>query len=225
MPSDFPGSPKFLKGALVAYESQFLGPIPNIIVFQYNPEQLTRTLSLRTPPPAAGKAGEAKAETFRVEGPPAETIKLNIVLNAAEQLEEPMLHPIAVMKGVYPAISALELLLYPPNTQFFLNKTLSSAGSAQIEAQDIPFVLFVWGPSRVLPVRLIGFSVTEELFDQLLNPIQAKVDIDLKVLTYMELKETSLGYGAYLATQVQKEVAARLNTINNVEQIVGMLPI
>lgn len=227
MQSDFPRSPKFLKGALVAYESQFLGAIPNIIVFQYNPEQLNRSLSLRTPtaPEERGRTGEARAETFRVEGPPMESITLTVVLNAADQLEDPALHPFAVTKGLHPALSALELLLYPPSSQFLLNQTLSSAGSANIEAQDTPLVLFIWGPSRVLPVRINNFSITEEAFDQHLNPIQAKVELGLKVLTYMELRETSLGYGAYLATQAQKEVMARLNMVNNVEQIAGMLPI
>lgn len=227
MPSGFPRSPKFLKGALVAYESQFLGAIPNVIVFQYNPEQLSRSLSLRTPsaPEGGRNAGQARAETFRVEGPPVESITLTVVLNAADQLEGPALHPLAVAKGLHPALSALELLLYPPSTQFLLNETLSSAGSAQIEAQDIPLVLFIWGPSRVLPARINSFSVTEEAFDQQLNPIQAKVELGLKALTYMELRETSLGYGAYLATQTQKEVMARLNMVNNIEQIAGMLPV
>ncbi len=227
MASDFPRSPKFLKSALVAYESQFLGAVPNIIVFQYNPEQLSRSLSLRTPlaQKGEGNAGQARAETFRVEGPPVESISLTVVLNAADQLEEPALHPFAVAKGLHPALSALELLLYPPSTQFFYNKTLSSAGSANIVADDTPLVLFIWGPSRVLPVRINNFSITEEAFDQQLNPIQAKVELGLKVLTYLELTKTSLGYGAYIATQTQKEVMARLNIVNNVEQIVGMLPI
>lgn len=225
MPSDFPRSPKFLKGALVAYESEILGPIPNIIVFQYNPEQLSRTLTLRTPPAPAEKSGGAKAETYKVQGPPVESIELNIVLDAVDQLEEPALHPFAVARGIHPALSALELLLYPPENQFFENKTLSLTGSAKIKAEKTPLVLFVWGPSRVVPVQLTGFSVTEEMFDQQLNPIQAKVDLGMKVLTYMELKETSIGYGAYLATQAQKEIMARLNMMNNVEQIAGMLPI
>lgn len=225
MPSDFPRSPKFLKGALVVYESQFLGPIPNIIIFQYNPEKLSRTLSLRSPQETAEKVGKAKAETLKIEGPPIETFSLSIVINAADQLEQPALHPFAVMKGIHPALSALELLLYPPESQIFENKTLASAGSAEITSSDVPLVLFVWGPSRVVPVRLTSFSVTEEAFDQQLNPIQAKVDLGMKVLTYMELKETSIGYGAYLATQIQKEVMARLNIANNIEHIVGMLPI
>ncbi len=225
MPSDFPRSPKFLKGALVAYESQFLGALPNLIVFQYNPEKLSRSLALRTPPVSGERAGQARAETFRVEGPPVETVTISIVLNATDQLEEPALHPFAVEKGIHPALSALELLLYPPSSQFFLNKSLSIAGSAKIAAEDTPLVLFIWGPTRVVPVRLTTFSVTEESFDQILNPIQATVELGMKVLTYMELKDSSIGYGAYLATQIQKEVMARLNIVNNVEQIAGMLPI
>jgi hypothetical protein len=35
-------TPKLLKGALVKLGEGFLGPIPNVIVFQYNPEELTK---------------------------------------------------------------------------------------------------------------------------------------------------------------------------------------
>lgn len=224
MPSDFPRSPKFLKGALVAYQSQFLGPIPNVIVFQYNPERLSRTLAHRTPPPEPSNAGGAREDTQRVLGPPVETISLTVELDAADQLDNPTLHPHVVVHGLQPALAALELLLYPPSTQALLTRTLARAGTAQIAPSDVPLVLFVWGPSRVLPVRLTSFSVAEEAFDQLLNPIQAKVTLGMRVLTYMELRETSLGYNAYLATQIQKEVLARLNLVNSAEQITGLLP-
>jgi hypothetical protein len=42
----FPGSPRVLKGALVSVDP--LLPIPNVIIFQYNPDTLTRTLKPRT---------------------------------------------------------------------------------------------------------------------------------------------------------------------------------
>jgi hypothetical protein len=84
--------------------------------------------------------------------------------------------------------------------------------------------LFIWGRARVLPVRLTNFSVTELAFDQQLNPIQARVELGMRVLTFMEFKETSLGFNAYLATQVQKEVLARLNLVNSAEQAIGTLP-
>ena len=47
MPSEFPRSPKLLKGALVVFSSQKPGPPPMVIAFQYNPEQLSRSLTNR----------------------------------------------------------------------------------------------------------------------------------------------------------------------------------
>lgn len=224
MPSDFPRSPKSLKGALVAYESQFLGPLPNVIVFQYNPAQLRRTLAHRAAAPEPSNVGAARGDVQRVQGPPVETINLTVELDAADQLGEPAIHPHVVAHGLQPALAALELLLYPPSAQVLLNRTLTQAGTAQLCPADVPLVLFVWGPSRVLPVRLTSFSVTEEAFDQNLNPIQAKVDLGMRVLTYAELQETSLGYYAYLASQAQKEVLARLNLVSSAERVIGLLP-
>ena len=83
MPSEFPRSPKLLKGALVVYESQSPGPPPKIIVFQYNPEQLERKLENRAPEKKRG--ANAKEDVLRVAGPPKETITLTVVLNAADQ--------------------------------------------------------------------------------------------------------------------------------------------
>lgn len=225
MPSDFPRSPKFLKGALVAYESQFIGAVPNIIVFQYNPEQLSRSLSDRTEIGVKNEACKALSETYRTTGPPVETIDITVTIDATDQLAEPQLHPFAVTRGIHPALAALELLMYPTINQFIELTILAEAGSAKISLADIPLVLFVWGISRVLPVRLTSFSVTEQAFDQQLNPIRAEVSLGMKVMSYVDLKPKNIGRGVYIANQTQKEVMARLNMINNVEQIAGMLPI
>jgi len=224
MPSDFPRSPKLLKGALVEYQSQFLGPIPNVIVFQYNPDQLSRTLAHRTDRPVSSNVGGAREDVLQVLGPPVETITLTVELDAADQLAEPAQHPQIVQHGLHPALAALELLLYPKSSQVMFNRTLASAGKAEITREDVPLVLFIWGRARVLPVRLTNFSITELAFDQQLNPIQARVALGMRVLTFMEFKETSLGFNAYLATQVQKEVLARLNLVNSAEQTIGTLP-
>lgn len=225
MPSDFPRSPKFLKGALVAYESQFIGAVPNIIVFQYNPEQLSRSLSHRTEIGMKNEAGKALSETYRTTGPPVETIDITVIIDAADQLAEPQLHPVVVAKGIHPALAALELLMYPTIDQFIKLVTRVAAGSVEIYSLDVPLVLFVWGPSRVLPVRLTSFSVTEQAFDQQLNPIRAEVKLGMKVMSYVDFKSENIGRGVYIANQTQKEVMARLNMINNVEQIAGMLPV
>jgi len=209
MASEFPRSPKLLKGALVVF-SQKLGPPPTVIVFQYNPEQLSRSLTPRAAPPDPSSVGGAREDSFRVLGPPVETINLSIVLNAADQLEQPEQNPEVAANGLHPALAALELLLYPPSTQVLLNRSLAQAGSAQICPADLPLTLLVWGKSRAVPVRLTSFSITEEAFDPALNPIQAKVDLGMRVLTYMELKEDTIGFGAYIAYQAQKEALARM---------------
>jgi hypothetical protein len=210
MSSEFPRSPKLLKGALIVFQSQKTGPPPSVIVFQYNPDQLSRSLTHRAAPPDPSSVGGAREDVFRVLGPPVETINLSVVLNAADQLEHPEQNVEVVVSGLHPALAALELLLYPPSTQVLINRGLAQAGSAQICPADLPLTLLVWGKSRAVPVRLTNFSITEEAFDPALNPIQAKVDLGLRVLTYMELKEDTIGFGAYIAYQTQKEVLARL---------------
>jgi hypothetical protein len=226
MPSDFPRSPKFLKGALVAYESQFLGPIPNVIVFQYNPETLSRSLIQRTSPTTqeGQQTGVARQDANRVPGPPEETISLTIHLDAADQLAEPANHGVTVISGLHPILAALELLLYPKTEQILISKALSKAGTTQTNPPDLPIVLFVWGKSRVVPVRLTSFSVSEKSFDQGLNPIQAEVNLGMKVLTYMDLTEGTVGHNAYMVYQTQKEILARLNLLSSAEQILGMIP-
>jgi hypothetical protein len=226
MPSEFPRSPKLLKGALVVFDSQKPGPPPRVIVFQYNPEQLTRSLAHRAAPPEPSNVGGAREDVFRVLGPPVETINLSVVLDATDQLEEPEKNPETAINGLHPALAALELLLYPPSTQVLLNRNLAQAGKVQVCPADLPLTLLVFGKSRAVPVRLTSFSITEEAFDPKLNPIQAKVDLGMTVLTYMELKPDTLGFGAYIAYQAQKEVLSRLvRPANNDSGIRGLIPI
>ena len=69
-----------------------------------------------------------------------------------------------------------------------------------------PFILFVWGPQRVLPVRLTSLSITEEAYDPLLNPIRAKAELSLNVLSYHDLGVLHPGHWLFLAHQMAKEV-------------------
>lgn len=222
MPSYAPTSPKLLKGALAVYESQTPGPAPKIIVFQYNPEQVQRKLEHRA---AKAKAG-AKEDVLRVEGPPKETITLTIVLHAADQLAEPAQHPNVVDAGLHPALATLEMLLYPTTLRVLENEALAQKGAVQVKAAEVPLTLLVWGASRVAPVQVESFSVTEEAFDPKLNPIQAKVDLGLKVLTYLELEKNSQGRDAYFTYQREKERLATLHRSDSDEsrEVSKLLP-
>jgi len=206
--SDYPGRPRLLKGALAVYESHTPGTQPQLILFQYNPDQVRRTLARRAAPSEPGSTGGAKEDVLRAPGPPVETINLTVALDATDQLAEPDSNETTVEHGLYPALAALEMMLYPPAARVQENEQLAEEGEVQVTPEELPLVLLVWGKSRVVPVMLTNFSVAEEAFDQNLNPIRAKVEMGLRVLTYIELDSSSLGRDAYVAYQRNKETLA-----------------
>ena len=224
MPSDFPRSPRLLKGALVVYESQTPGSPPKVIVFQYNPDQLSRSLATRAAPSEPGNVGGAREDVLRVLGPPVETVTLSVELDAADQLEEPRQNRPVVDNGLHPVLARLELLLYPPTARVQEIERLAQQGEVQISPAELPLTLLVWGKSRVVPVLLTSFSVTEEAFDQRLNPIRAKVDLGMRVLTYMEFRPSGAGHDAYLAYQRQKEALAGQYQPGGESAVRGLLP-
>jgi hypothetical protein len=207
----FPGSPRLVKGAIIGLD-QF-NPLASIIVFQYNPETMTRSLEPRT---TGGTDGGDKSEALRLTGPPKETITISIELDAVDQLESG--DPQAMSAGVYPALSALEMLLYPKSVKVISDAILAQAGNIEIIPPEAPLTLFIWGPQRVLPVRITSFSITEQAYDTALNPIQAKVDLSMYVLSYADLKITNPGYSLFLAYQVAKEVMATSN-VSSIQSI------
>jgi hypothetical protein len=217
MPSDFPRSPRLIKGALVVFETQL--PIPtNLIVFQYNPETMTRSMQ-----PTGGSTPSAQQQgsgDTQPTLPPIETFQLTVELDAADQLEAPGSNPLATAVGLHPTLAALELLVSPPSASLVLNGILSLAGSSIISPARSPLVLFVWGPVRVVPVRVTSVSVTEQAFDQLLNPIQARVGLGMRALTIPELFQAGPPFNALgIVNLVAKEVLARSNLFNSAVQI------
>ena len=134
----FPGSPRLLKGALIAFERS--NPVPRVIRFQYNPESLTRSLNAQFT-----EGEDATSEALRLHGAPIETFQLNKVeLDATDQLEQA--DSTAVRLGLYPQLSALELLLYPSATSVIANTVeLFTQGTLEIIPPEAPFTLFIWG--------------------------------------------------------------------------------
>ena len=207
--SSFPGSPKLFKGAIIGLDP--FNPVASVIVFQYNPETLTRSLVAQT------SGGDAdRGEALRLKGPPEETITLKVEIDAADQLEQA--GAIATTMGIYPVLASLEMLIYPKSIPTIVNEALMAAGVIEVVPPEAPLTLFVWGLKRVVPVRVTSFSITEEAFDPDLNPIRASVNLGLRVLTYHDLGLLSPGGSLFMAHQIVKEVMA---TINGVGTIAG----
>ena len=154
----FPGSPRLLKGAIVGLDP--LNPLASVVIFQYNPDTLTRTVQARA---AGGGGGDtSQSEALRLKGPPEETIRLDVEVDAADQLERA--DAIAGQFGVAPALASLEMLLYPKSALVIANEVLAALGIIEVIPPEAPLTLFVWGLKRVLPVRLTELSITEDAF-------------------------------------------------------------
>lgn len=213
MPSS-PRSPRFLKGAIVAIDTATQQR--NTIVFQYNPESLSRSLQPQT---VGGENGQSSQEV-RFVGAPVETINLEVMIDATDQLEAD--DPKARKLGIQPQLTALEMLLYPTSTQVVQNQKLLAQGSIEIGPYLAPLTLFIFGRNRVLPVNLTGYSSREELFDTSLNPIRSTVSLSMRALSYSDLDPSHQGYHLFLAYQQAKETMARQGLTGNPEKSIGV---
>jgi hypothetical protein len=199
----FPNSPRLLKGAIVAL-NPLLGFVPNVIILQYNPDTLTRTLAVQ----GTGAQGGDRLEALRLKGPPAESIKLEAELDAADQLEHPDDSPTVAQLGLHPQLAVLESLVYPPSSRLQTNATLAALGTLEVAPVEAPLTVFVWSRNRIVPVRVTEFTITEEAFDPNLNPIRAKVSLGLHVLNVNDLPFAHRGANLFMAYQRQKEQLA-----------------
>jgi hypothetical protein len=199
----FPNSPKLLKGGLVLIDPE-TAMVQRIIALQYNPDSLSRSFQIK----GVGAETGDRSEALRLKGPPVETIKVEAELDATDQLE--FAEAKATTVGIHPQLAALETIVYPTSGQLLANNRLAQAGKLEITPMETPLTLFVWSKTRVVPVRLTEFSVTEEAFDPALNPIRAKVSLGMRVLTVDDVgfnHKAGTLFMSYL--QVKEQLAAR----------------
>lgn len=202
----FPNSPRLMKGAIIGLD--LFNPLASVVLFQYNPDTMRRTLE-----PQGGGGQGGRSEALRLKGAPVETISLDVEIDATDRLERG--ETTAATLGIYPQLSALEMLVYPKSALVIANTVLALAGTIEVIAPETPLTVLVWGPKRVLPVRLTSFTIEEEAFDAALNPIRAKVSLGLRVLSYNDLPVTHPGYALFLAHQVVKETMAVVSSVGS----------
>lgn len=197
--TSFPNSPRLLKGGIVLIDPD-RSAVLRIVALQYNPDTLSRTLQIK----ALAEGGD-RSDALRLTGPPVESIKLDAEIDATDQLEFPEQNQNAAQLGIHPQLAALETLVYPANSQIQANNRLASAGTLEIIPMETPLTLFIWSKNRVIPVRLTDFSITEEAFDPMLNPIRAKVSLGMRVLSVNDLPFDHKGSSLFMAYHQQKE--------------------
>ncbi len=237
---------KYLRGALIEFRSGFLAPVPNVIVFQYNPETISHSWTPSGPPES--KDNQSETNPLAVSGVPGEEFSFTLAMDSSDTIADgnAAAADLASASGVYPRLAALELLMFPSDTSAgqVLSAGLTAvagstggaiAGAAAVNRQVpvflVPPVLFVWGPGRVLPVRVTTLRVTESLFDStLLVPTHVEAEVGLRVLTSHELDTLQDGLvkgilnTAYNYMGTQRQTLALANLANSADSIIGMLP-
>lgn len=198
--SSFPGSPRILKGGIVLIDAGS-SVVLRMIALQYNPDSLTRSLQVQ----ALGADGGDRSEVLRLKGPPVETLKLEAEIDATDQLEFPEQNSVTTQSGIFAQLAALETMVYPSSAQLRANDVLAQIGTLEIVPMETPLALFVWSKSRILPVRITEFSITEEAFDTALNPIRAKVSLGLRVLSVNDVPSGHKAASLFMNYLQQKE--------------------
>ncbi|MFC5526877.1 hypothetical protein ACFPPA_14140 [Rhodanobacter ginsengisoli] len=201
--SGFPGSPRILKSGIVLIDAAS-GAVLRVIALQYNPDSLTRSLQVQ----AVSADGGDRSEALRLKGPPVETLKLEAEIDATDQLEFPEQNGIATQSGIFAQLAALETMVYPTSGQLRANDVLAQIGTLEIVPMETPLALFVWSKSRILPVRVTEFGITEEAFDTALNPIRAKVSLGLRVLSVNDVPSGHKAASLFMNYLRQKEQLA-----------------
>lgn len=196
--------PRVVKGAIVAVAAG--DATPTTISFQYNPATLRRTVT----PQMVGGESHDRSEMVRFTGAPIEVITLDVHIDAIDALGSG--ESLAVSSGIAPQLAALALLAYPSSSAVTNRHQLLSQGTLEIAPITAPSVQLVFGPKRVLPIRLQNVEITEEAFDTQLNPIRATVGLTMRVLTYSDVSSSEPAYADFLSYQQSLEsMAAQIN--------------
>ncbi|WP_326751201.1 hypothetical protein OIE73_03480 [Streptomyces hirsutus] len=199
----FPRSPRLVKGGIVQLDPAS-GAVRNIIALQYNPDSLTRGFQVQD----SGDQHRRRSQPLRFTAPPVETVKVEAELDAADQLEFPDRFADAAQVGVHPQLAVLEMLVRPTVDQLVAADRSAAAGSLEILPMEAPVTVFVWSAARIVPVRVTELSVTEEAFDPALNPLRAKVQLGMRVLTVNDVGFAHRAGGMFLAHQRRLEALA-----------------
>jgi len=185
-----PNRPKILRGAFVEWG---LSLPPQLVVFQFNPVQLTRSRTVTVHPPGADRGLSAREIHSQAEFADLlelnsqqfvdvgeETIGFDLRLDATDQLDDR--DGLTERFGIAPQLATLERMVLPKDDSPLAALLGQVEGFSFTRGANPPIVLFVFGRKRVLPVNITSITITETDFSAALNPIRASVTVALSVI-------------------------------------------
>lgn len=187
------------KGVLVEPGDKFDDPLRNVVIFQFNPENLARAIEINRPT-------EGDSQEVNQSGtPPTEKISFTARFTDLLGEKDPLKGPYRVASQ----LASLEKMTRPQEEIKPSGKKPDPVGDAVEERNEkeeklsepiprlkYPRILFIWGERRVLPVAIESLRITEQYYDQDLNATAAQVDLNLAVLSLDSVKDDDLARGA-----------------------------
>jgi hypothetical protein len=198
------------KGVLIEYA---LSLPPTVLVFDFNPQSLTRSrsITLRTgsaPGTRGGYDFALPTETPRVaQGVTVapESFSMEVLFDATDRMSTG--EPVALAFGIEPELDTLRTMVEPKSQGPGGLQTLASLGlggqRAFQRSESASVLLLVWG-THILPVFLTSIQVTEEAHLPSLIPYRARATLAMQVI------EGNNPF--YQVEKVRQVVSAALNT-------------
>ena len=216
------------KAALVEYTGDLLGGFPNIVIFQFNPETLSRSINI--PPRSTGASSREENQAGEI---PIEKITFTAHFSAADKLS--VGDTLVQQFGVNAQLAALEQMVHPSGEiASLIHDTVDKVGALigmkdkestqPVPRKKYPRILFIWNRTRILPVTIESMTINEQKYDQQLNPVQAEVSIGLSVMTIDPCSDDELAKGALEYSKLMKESQAISNLGNTSEEIINQIP-
>lgn len=206
-------SPRLAPGALIQLTKGVIGIIPSITLFQYNPEEISRSFEISMNP----SRGKGTVSPLSQHYPPDETINFTLELDATDDLERR--RPLTIAFGVSDRIAVLEKMIFPSGGLF--TDVLEDVAILKDKDGKIPVrravsvVLLALGPGRVVPVRITSMSVTEIHHSPLYMPIHAKVTLGMRIISEEEFRpgvdvglDIKFAQACYRVYRTQRDVLA-----------------
>jgi hypothetical protein len=218
----------YQRGAFIAFDPGTSPDDGRTIPFRFNPEMLSRQLTLEqakaapgTPAaPGAGTQEETEQAADASSGTLKHSFSVLIRFDLADRIEAAANLPADL--GILPELAALEELMYPVQQE----SDNPSDGSEPVHPRPRrPAVLFVWGRKRVFPVRITGMKIDETMYSTALNPVRAEVEVSLEVLGEEDARNNEGVRSALDFTGNHRREHARLFYENTADQGSNILPL
>lgn len=217
----------YLRAAFIAYEPGADSSQRRAIPFRFNPEGLSRSISVEQgegSPGTQGAGGSSGGDGSQASdgnsGSVKESFTVQVRLDFADRLEATRNLPEEL--GVAPEIAAIEDLVYPAPSEA---EAAETGNEAVRQRQPRPTVLFVWGRKRVLPVRITGITINETVHNIHLNPVRAEIEVSVEVMGDADARDNEAVRSALDFTQGERRKLAKQFYDNTADQASNILPI